>query len=56
MLTRRARAMHNFLARQAKAGNQPWSSMWKDGHGDAWQADTDYIQARETAWADALLL
>jgi hypothetical protein len=29
--------------------------MWDTGHGDAWQADADYIQANEAAWAAALL-
>jgi len=55
MLARRTRAMHEFLARQARAGAQPWAGMWDDGHGDAWQADADYIQANEAAWAAALL-
>jgi hypothetical protein len=55
MLARRARAVHDFLARQSRAGVQPWAGMWATGHGDAWQADADYIQAREAAWAAALL-
>jgi Phosphotransferase enzyme family len=55
MLARRARAMYDFLARQAGAGAQPWAAMWDNGHGDAWRADADYIQAREAAWAAALL-
>ena len=55
MLARRTRAMHEFLARQAKARVQPWAGMWDTGHGDAWQADADYIEAHQTAWAAALL-
>jgi hypothetical protein len=55
MLARRARAMHDFLARQASAGVQPWAGMWDTGHGDAWQADADYIQAHEATWTTALL-
>src|SRR5262249_60689176 len=55
MLARRARAMYAFLARQARAGVQPWAGMWESGHGDAWQADADYIQAHEAACAAALL-
>ena len=47
--------MYDFLARQAMAGAQPWAGMWDHGHGDAWQADTDYIQANEAAWTAALL-
>jgi hypothetical protein len=55
MLARRTRAMHNFLANQAAAGSQPWAALWEGGHGQAWQADTDYIRSRETSWAAALL-
>lgn len=55
MLARRAGAMHDFLARQARIGAQPWTGLWDTGHGDAWRADADYIQAREDSWAAALL-
>jgi Ser/Thr protein kinase RdoA (MazF antagonist) len=54
MLTRRARAMQTFLAQQASAGIQPWAGLWEAGHGEAWQADADYIEAREAAWTSAL--
>jgi hypothetical protein len=49
------RAMYAFQARQARADVQPWAGMWESGHGGAWQADADYIQAHEAAWAAALL-
>ena len=55
MLARRTRVMYDFLARQARAGVQPWAKMWDNGHGDAWQADADYIEAHEAVWAAALL-
>jgi len=55
MLARRTRAMHRFLAKQAAAGVQPWAGLWATGHGQAWQADADYIEAHESAWAAALL-
>ena len=55
MLARRTRAMHDFLARQASAGTQPWTGLWETGHGQAWQADTDYIEVHEAIWAAALL-
>ena len=55
MLARRTRAMHHFLAGQAAAGVQPWAGLWEAGHGQAWQADADYIEARESTWAAALL-
>lgn len=55
LLARRTRAMHGFLARQAAAGTEPWSGLWEAGHGEAWRADTAYLEAREAAWASALL-
>ena len=55
MLTRRARAMHDFLAGQAATGAQPWTRLWHAGHGRAWQADAGYIAKRETTWRQALL-
>jgi hypothetical protein len=55
LLARRTRAMHTFLAGQAAHGIQPWARLWQEGHGDVWQADTDYIAAREYQWRQALL-
>ena len=55
MLARRTRAMRDFLARQAAVGVQPWAGLWERGHGEAWQADADYIEANEATWAAALL-
>jgi hypothetical protein len=55
LLARRSRAMYEFLAPQAKASVQLWAGMLDTGHGDAWQADADYIQANEASWAGALL-
>jgi hypothetical protein len=40
---------------QASAGTQPWTGLWETGHGQAWQADTDYIEVHEAIWAAALL-
>lgn len=55
MLARRTRSMHVFLADQAAAGNQPWLGLWRDGHGDAWRGDTEYLERNEAGWAAALL-
>ena len=55
MLARRTRALRDFLASQAAVGVQPWAGLWETGHGEAWQADADYIQANEATWAAALL-
>jgi hypothetical protein len=55
LLARRTLAMHDFLARQAARGAQPWARLWQEGHGRTWQADTDYIARREGLWHQALL-
>ncbi|MER6950002.1 phosphotransferase [Nonomuraea sp. NPDC000554] len=55
LLSRRTRSMHDFLRRQAADGAQPWTTLWREGHGDAWQADADYIERHEPRWAAALL-
>jgi hypothetical protein len=46
--------MHDFLTQQARAGVQPWADLWKSGHGQAGQTDTDYIETNEAVWAVAL--
>jgi Phosphotransferase enzyme family len=55
LLARRTLAMHTFLAQQAAQGTQPWTRLWQEGHGNAWQADTRYITQREHQWHQALL-
>lgn len=55
MLARRTRSMHTFLAQQAARGNQPWTRLWREGHGDAWWADAEYTAEREDQWRRALL-
>ena len=55
LLARRARAMHDFLAEQAARGTEPWTRLWREGHGEAWAADAAYIAGREAGWRQALL-
>src|SRR5262249_19827512 len=55
MLARRTQAMYNFLADQAANGTQPWATLWDQGHGDAWRADTQYITQQQHTWRQALL-
>ena len=42
-------------ARDTAVGVQAWAGLWERGHGAAWQADADYIEANEADWAAALL-
>jgi Ser/Thr protein kinase RdoA (MazF antagonist) len=55
LLARRTRAMHDFLARQAARGTQPWARLWQEGHGNAWRADAAYITRHQGQWHQALL-
>jgi len=55
LLGHRTRAMHAFLAEQAAQGSQPWTRLWQNGHGEAWQADTSYITGRADHWRQAML-
>ncbi|GAA2404666.1 phosphotransferase [Streptomyces glaucosporus] len=55
LLGRRARAMHDFLRDQAALGNQPWTRLWREGHGEVWRRDAEYTERREHLWLRALL-
>jgi Ser/Thr protein kinase RdoA (MazF antagonist) len=55
MLARRTRSMHDFLARAAADGLEPWARLWREGHGDAWRRDSEFIERRATLWEQALL-
>ncbi len=54
LLGRRTRSMHDFLRDQVAQGNQPWATLWAEGHGDIWRSDAEYIEQREELWARAL--
>lgn len=55
LLTARTRAMHDFLAARSAAGEEPWGTLWRDGHGEVWRRDAAYTEERATLWRDALL-
>ncbi|WP_204046136.1 phosphotransferase [Acrocarpospora phusangensis] len=55
LLSRRTRAMHDFLRQQAIDGAQPWTRLWDEGHGDAWLSDAEYIEEYEQLWVRALV-
>lgn len=55
LLGRRARSMSDFLAVQAGAGTQPWTRLWQEGHGAAWQLKADHIDRHAGDWSRALL-
>lgn len=54
-LARRAWSTHDFLRDQAAPGTEPWSGLWREGHGRAWSADAEWTHRREQTWRSALL-
>ena len=55
MLEPRIRSMHDFLRRAHETGDAPWSTLWSDGHGEAWQSNARYAEQRREIWENALL-
>jgi Ser/Thr protein kinase RdoA (MazF antagonist) len=55
LLPRRTRAMYDLLAHGAATGREPWATLWRNGHGRVWAANTDYIDAGAEQWRVALL-
>jgi hypothetical protein len=55
MLGRRTRSMYDFLAISAAAGREPWSRLWRQGHGETWRRDSEFIEQRLPLWEAALL-
>ncbi|MDT0268237.1 aminoglycoside phosphotransferase family protein [Streptomyces sp. DSM 44915] len=55
LLTARTLAMHDFLRDQTAAGVEPWTTLWREGHGTVWRQDAEYVEARAAHWRAALL-
>jgi Ser/Thr protein kinase RdoA (MazF antagonist) len=55
MLGPRARSMYQFLADRAAQNVQPWATLWRQGHGEAWRNNADYIDRQAARWHTALL-
>lgn len=53
-MLKRTAAMHHLLKSSHDAGDEPWASMYTDGHGDHWQAATSYVQCHQDLWTEAL--
>jgi hypothetical protein len=53
-MARRARAMHDLLQRAHETGDEPWASMYAQGHGDLWGRTAGYIGQHEGLWRRAL--
>jgi Phosphotransferase enzyme family len=44
LLHRRIMSMYDLLRDGDRLGVQPWSQLWAEGHGDAWQANGEYVR------------
>jgi len=44
LLVRRIRSMYDLLERGHRSGEQPWSRLWDEGHGEAWAADVTFTE------------
>ncbi|KAB8164237.1 phosphotransferase [Streptomyces sp. 3MP-14] len=55
LLTARTRAMHDFLRDRSALGEEPWTTLWREGHGEVWLRDAAYTAEREARWLAALL-
>ncbi len=53
-MARRARAMHSLLRRSHEAGEEPWASMFTDGHGEHWDQCADYVAQHDDEWRRAI--
>ncbi|MGI3784077.1 MAG: phosphotransferase [Janthinobacterium lividum] len=53
-MTRRAQAMYDLLHSASLAGQEPWGSMFAEGHGEHWEAATRYVELHQDVWSAAL--
>ncbi|MEC5204604.1 Ser/Thr protein kinase RdoA (MazF antagonist) [Arthrobacter sp. MP_M7] len=53
---RRAAAMYDLLRSSHGTGQEPWGTMYANGHGDHWRAATQYARQHQRIWVEALLL
>lgn len=51
---RRAAAMYNLLRSSHESGQEPWGTMYANGHGDHWRNATDYVGQYQDTWTEAL--
>ena len=54
MLAPRINSMYQLLARGSETGTEPWTTLWSQGHGEAWLDDYEFAEERLERWRDAL--
>lgn len=55
LLAARTRSMYDLLAHGAATATEPWATLWREGHGQTWAGNTEYIDANTATWRAALL-
>lgn len=50
----RARAMHRLLRHSHEVGDEPWASMYTQGHGEHWEQTAKYIAEHQEVWQHAV--
>lgn len=50
----RTAAMYELLKNAHATGYEPWGTMFTTGHGDHWNAMTQFVRNNESIWADAI--
>ena len=53
-MAKRASAMHALLQRSHEAGEEPWASMYVEGHGDHWAETANFVSQHEQLWRGTL--
>lgn len=53
-MAHRARAMRDLLERSHAAGDEPWATMFVEGHGEHWAGTAAFASAHEPAWRRAV--
>lgn len=53
-MVKRAEAMHEWLRRAHETGQEPWATMYDEGHGDHWLETTEFIARFHRDWQQAV--
>lgn len=53
-MVERTDAMLHLLVGSHDTGLEPWSTMYRDGHGEHWRAAAAYVRAHQQVWAASL--
>lgn len=54
LMVERSRAMYELLRTSHEAGDEPWGSMYVDGHGDHWLMTSQFVREHQGIWSEAV--